>query len=202
MNFSIKNWFQNYFKKKKPLSIFIDVAFIILILLLVIPGTRTTVGSFFIRLTSFPPSALDKNEQVLIGNSARNWTVYDFSGNQVNFSDLNSKPVFINFWATWCPPCVAELPGIQEIYEQYKERVNFILVTNEDEEIVKTFLKNHQYENMPVYFAANTPVEFSTNSIPASFVLSRDGRIVLSKKGAARWNTGSTSDLLDQLINE
>lgn len=202
MKFSPKDWFLNYLKKKKPLSIFIDVVFIVLVVLLIIPGTRTTVGAFFIRMTSFPPSTIEKSEQLKLGNNVKDWTLFDLQGKQVKFSELNQKPVFVNIWATWCPPCVAEIPGIEEIYNEYKNDVSFILVTNEDEETVKRFLKKNNYEEMPIYFAASTPLEFSSNSIPATFIVSRDGRIAVNKKGAARWNTSTTRNLLDELINE
>jgi thiol-disulfide isomerase/thioredoxin len=202
MTFSPKGWFLNYLKKKKPISIFIDALFIILVVLLIIPGTRTTVGAFFIRMTSFPPSTIEKSEQLRLGNNVNDWTLYNLQGSKAKFSELNKKPVFINIWATWCPPCVAEIPGIEEIYQEYKNEVSFILLTNEDVETVKRFLKKNNYEGMPVYFAANTPLEFSSNSIPATFIVSRDGRIVVNKKGAARWNTSTTKNLLDELINE
>lgn len=202
MKFNPKAWLSNYLKKKRPLSIFIDVVFIILIILLIIPGTRTTVGAFFIRMTSFPPSTIEKSEQNILGNNAKIWTLQDIQGNVVLFSELNKKPVFVNVWATWCPPCIAELPGIQEIANEYKNEVNFILVTNENVETVNTFLEKHHYEDLPVYFSSEIPMEFSSNSIPATFIVSRDGRIVVNKKGAARWNTGTTKNLLDELIIE
>lgn len=192
----------NYLKKKKPLSIFIDALFVILVVLLIIPGTRTTVGAFFIRMTSFPPSTIEKSDQLRIGNNVNDWLLYDSQGNEVKFSELNKKPVFINIWATWCPPCVAEIPGIEEIYHEYKNEVSFVLLTNEDVETVNRFLKKNNYQELPVYFASNTPLEFSSNSIPATFIVSRDGRIAVNKKGAARWNTSTTKNLLDELINE
>lgn len=202
MKFNPKVWFLNYLKKKKPLSIFFDALFVILIALLIIPGTRTTVGAFFIRMTSLPPSTIDEGEQLSLGNSAKNWTLQDLQGNTVTFAELNQKPVFVNIWATWCPPCIAEIPGIEETYHEYKNEVNFVLVTNENVETVQQFLKKNKYEDLPVYFASNTPLEFSSNSIPATFIVSRNGKIAVNKKGAARWNTGTTKNLLDELIKE
>jgi len=145
---------------------------------------------------------LDKHEQYYISNASKSWNLYDMQGNVVQFSELNRKPVFVNVWATWCPPCVAELPGIEEVFEEYNDKVSFILVTNEDKETVKKFLERKQMQNLPVYFAETVPVEFSSNSIPATFVVARDGKIVVNKKGAARWNTGTTRELFDQLIKE
>jgi len=89
------------------------------------------VASFFIRLTSFPPSTLNNDEQFSINDQTKAWQINDMEGNQVSFGSLNNKPVFINFWATWCPPCVAELPGIADLYEKYHDEVNFVIVSNE-----------------------------------------------------------------------
>ncbi len=202
MAFDPRAYFSNYFKKKKPFTIVTDILFIVLIILLIIPGTRKEVSSWMIRLTSFPPSSLDKDEQYSISQTALIWELYDENGQTVNLGKLNEKPVFLNFWATWCPPCIAEMPGIQELYEQYKDKVNFVFVTNERPETVKKFAVKHNYTDLPFYFTGTVPSDFASNSIPATFIISKKGKVVLTKKGAARWNTGKTERLLKQLIKE
>jgi len=202
MAFNPKKLVSNYFKKKKPFGIVTDILFVLIALLLIIPATRKDTAAFFIRLTSFPPSTLDTGEQYGLNSQSMNWVLYDLEGNQTTFKDLNNKPVFINIWATWCPPCIAELPSIEELYEDYGNKVNFILISNEDIDKVKTFVANHQYDKLPFYLSASVPQNFSTNSIPATFIISKDGRVVVNKKGAARWNSGSSREILDKLIDE
>ena len=202
MAFNLKSWFSNYIKKKKPLSIFFDVLFIVLVILMLIPSTRKELSAFIIRTTSLPPSELDDDDQYLIGQKTFNWKLYDYNGNAVSFKDLNSKPVFLNLWATWCPPCVAELPGIAELYANYKESANFILVSSENTEIVKAFAEKHGYEDLPFYYAATTPDDFISQSIPTTFILGKDGKVVLKKKGAARWNSEKTEQILKQLSSK
>jgi thiol-disulfide isomerase/thioredoxin len=202
MAFNPKKLVSNYFKKKKPFSIVTDVLFVVIALLLIIPATRKDTSAFFIRMTSFPPSTLDTDEQFRINSQTNNWVLYDLQGNKTFFEALNDKPVFVNIWATWCPPCIAELPSIQELYEDYGDKVSFILITNEDIDKVKKFAADHQYNELPFYLSSTIPPNFSTNSIPATFIISRDGRVVVRKKGAARWNSGTSRDLLDKLINE
>ncbi len=138
MAFNPKKLVSNYFKKKKPFGIVTDILFVLIALLLIIPATRKDTAAFFIRLTSFPPSTLDTGEQYGLNSQSMNWVLYDLEGNQITFKDLNNKPVFINIWATWCPPCIAELPSIEELYEDYGDKVNFILISNEDIDKVKT----------------------------------------------------------------
>lgn len=187
-------------KKKKPLSIFFDVVFVILIALLIYPGTRKEVAAFFIRLTSLPPSSLDSDEQFVISKQSEQWKVYDLSQHPVTLKTLNSKPVFVNIWATWCPPCIAELPAILELYESYGDRVNFVLASNEQEEKIDAFLKKNNYNKTPFYIYSRLPLELKTESIPTTYILDSNGKVVLIKKGAARWNSGKIKRLLDGLL--
>lgn len=200
MAFNPKSYFSNYFKKKKPLSIFFDALFVVLILLLLIPATRKETAAFFIRWTSFPASSLDNDEQYFVSDQTKQWELYRLDGERISFQELNEKPVFLNIWATWCPPCIAELPSIEALYDQYGEEVSFILVSNEDPEKVIAFAAKHGYESLPFYYSNYSPVDFSTQSIPATFVLSKEGKVMIEKKGAARWNSDKTKKLLDELI--
>jgi len=202
MAFNPRAWLSNYFKKKKPFTIVTDILFIVLIILLIIPGTRKEVSSFMIRLTSLPPSSLDVDEQYSISQNAMMWELYDKNGRVVSLQKLNEKPVFLNFWATWCPPCIAEMPGIADLYEKYKDQINFVFVSNERPETVGKFIVKHSYQDLPFYFTGTVPNDFASNSIPATFIISKKGKVVLAKKGAARWNTGKTERLLKQLIKE
>ena len=190
----------NYFKKKKPLSIFLDFVFVVLIALLIYPGTRKDVAAFFIRLTSLPPSTLDSDDQFTISKQCEQWKVYDLSAQPVLLEQLNEKPVFVNIWATWCPPCIAELPAILELYHEYGSRINFVLSTNENADKVKAFLVKNNYDKSPFYFYQNLPVEFQTESIPTTYIIDKQGKVVLVKKGAARWNSGKIKKLFDSLL--
>ncbi len=173
-----------------------------LIALLIIPSTRTEVTSFFIKLTSLPPSTLDKNEQFKINQQAESWQVTDMEGNQILFSSLNEKPVFLNFWATWCPPCVAELPGIIDLYKEYKGKVNFVLVSNESRSKVIEFARKNNFDQDLFYRNTSLPSDFSSQSIPTTFIIDKNGVVVVSEKGAARWNSDRIEDVLNKLISD
>ncbi len=198
----IKHYFQNYFKKRKPFSLATDVLFWGLIVLLIIPSTRVQVSAFFIRLTSFAPSTLSVEKQYTISENTRQWQLTDLSGKTVNFAEQLDKPVFVNLWATWCPPCRAELPGIQKIYEQYKGKVHFLLLSDEPLTKVKAFAAKHGYSDMPFYRYRYIPKDFSSRSIPSTFIISKQGKVVLTKKGAARWDSEKVKKLLDNLIKQ
>ena len=202
MGFNPKQYFSNYFKKKSIFGIVTDFLFIILVVLLINPGTRTGVSSFFIKMTSLPPSTLDVEEQSSVSEYSNDWLLYDLDGKVYTYGDLNKKPVFLNLWATWCPPCIAELPSIKELYSKYNKEVNFILVSNEDPAIVKAFAEKNDYQNLNFYVSRDTPHDFESQSIPTTYVISKEGIILINKKGAARWNSDKMNNLLDNLIGD
>jgi len=198
----IELWINNYFHTKKPFTIITDFLFIIFIVLLLIPGTRREIAPVFIRLTSFAPSQLSQNEQFKISQQTKSWQITGITGQNYVFGQMLDKPVFVNFWATWCPPCRAELPGISELYQQYKGRVHFLLLSNESSKKINTFARDHQYQNLPFYRYRYVPKEFSSRSIPSTFIISQKGKVVLSKKGAARWDSDKVRKLFDNLLSE
>lgn len=200
MKFDLKRRLQNYVSKKKWYSIVSDVVFIVLVVLLIIPGTRADVASLFIKITSFAPSKLDADEQFTISDKTKEWLLYDMNGEPVRFDELNDKPVFLNLWATWCPPCIAELPGIQDLYQEYGDKVNFVLVSDETRAEVRAFAKKRDYKDLPFYKNNTVPYDFYSQSIPTTFIIDRNGKVILSKKGVAKWNSGKIEDLLDELI--
>ncbi len=202
MAFSLRDYIKNYFKKKKTFSIITDFLFVILIVLLIIPGTRKEVSSFFIRMVSLPPSELSTENQFIISDASYNWQFYDMQGNSVSIASLDDKPIFLNFWATWCPPCIGELPGIAELFAEYRDKVHFVLVSNEHPDKIRAFTEKQGYENLPFYIHTNTPSDFASESIPATFLISKDGTVVISKKGAARWNSGKMKKIIDGLLLE
>lgn len=200
MKFNIKRSFKNYLSKRKWYSVLSDVIFIALVILLLIPSTRTQVTSLFIKLTSFSPSQLDKEDQFVISEQARTWTIENIDGEPFLFGQLNkNKPVFINFWATWCPPCVAEMPGILKLYEDYGDKVNFVIVSNESRAKVRAFAKDKGYEELPFYKNSNVPYDFYSTSIPTTYIIDKKGRVIINEKGIADWNSGKIRKLMDEI---
>nr|WP_299340093.1 TlpA disulfide reductase family protein [Allomuricauda sp.] len=131
-----------------------------------------------------------------------NWRLSNAEGKSLNFSELEGKVVLINFWATWCPPCVAEMPSLNDLYTDYQDKVAFVFVASDKEEKVASFMTKRGYQ-FPVYFeTSSTPQQLVSKSIPATFILNKSGELVVEEKGAADWNSTSTRDLLNQLLEE
>ncbi|MCR9265780.1 MAG: TlpA family protein disulfide reductase [Flavobacteriaceae bacterium] len=143
---------------------------------------------------------VDMDEQKTLTNYR--WGLMDVKGQRINFDSFKDQVVVVNIWATWCPPCVAELPSFVDLYGDYKDKVVFAFVANDDTDKVKQFLNRKGYK-LPVYFqATSTPTELVSKSIPATYIISKSGKIVVDEKGAADWNSQNTRELLDRLILE
>ena len=105
-------------------------------------------------------------------------------------------------WATWCPPCVAEMPSLQDLYNDYKDQVVFVFVTSEGAEKVTPFMEKNNY-NLPIYnMMSKEPDLLSTQSIPTTYLINKKGEIVIKKTGAANWNSTKVRNQLDELIKE
>jgi len=178
---------------KKNLS---NILFVIAIGLLLYPPTR----EWGMRQIAFAPSVNSDNVERL---NSYNWELKGLNTQSINFNELENKVIFVNFWATWCPPCRAEMPMIQKLYNDYKDKVAFIFVTDEDWDKVSTFFNEKGY-NLPVYNSVSTPLKKFTevNSIPASYLIDKNGAILISKVGAADWNSNEVRNLLDELISK
>jgi thiol-disulfide isomerase/thioredoxin len=134
----------------------------------------------------FPSAA----ETVPLGTVDADWTVQSLDGQQLAFGDLRGKTVFVNFWATWCPPCLAEMPSIQDLYGSLDgEDIEFVLISNEPPSVVAEFMADKRY-TFPVYVTDEPPPDLlASDGIPATFILNPDGAIVFVHIGMADWDT-------------
>jgi thiol-disulfide isomerase/thioredoxin len=177
-----------------------NILFAVVIALLLIPQTAMPIKVFFNRMMAFSPSEVDETERVVL--SEYNWNLTTLDGKLVNFSQSESKVVVVNLWATWCPPCVAEMPSMQKLYESYGDRVDFYFVTSEAIEKPLKFIQKNEY-SFPVYRESQAaPEVLWSRSIPATYIISKDGTIVVDEKGAANWNSEKVHQVLDGLLAE
>lgn len=159
---------------------------------------RGIVQEYGARLLSFSPSVENINDRVAVENY--HWELKGINTEDYNFSKNEGKVVLVNFWATWCPPCRAEMPSLQSLFDDYKGKVEFVFVTNENVFKVQRFLKKKNYD-LPSYVQNSyAPKEFTVSSIPATFILDKRGKIVVHKVGPADWNGDKVRSLLDELI--
>jgi len=178
-----------------------DVILLIVIALLIIPQTRQPIQiALHSVLSKFGPSVIDKEDQEKV--SYASWKLKDLNGKELNYQDTRGKVVFVNLWATWCPPCIAEFQNIQDLYDNYGDKVLFLLISDESPNSIRKFLDKKGYE-IPIFNPlTNYPEDFNPRAIPRTYIISKEGRIVIDKKGAANWNSDRVRQQLEELLKE
>ena len=129
------------------------------------------------------------------------FTIVDEDGNQKPFTDFEDKVVFINIWATWCPPCIAEMPDINALYHDMKDKeIEFVMISLDDEfQKAKDFVGKKEFD-FPIYrLASPLPKVYESSAIPTTYVISPEGKIVVSKSGMAKYNTKKFKKFLEEL---
>jgi thiol-disulfide isomerase/thioredoxin len=136
---------------------------------------------------------------------------YDFvfstlDGQTRHLSDLRGKIAFVNFWGTWCLPCVAEMPTVQELYNHLKEDTSivFIIASRLDApDKVRTFADKHHY-SLPFYTIRDEdiPQQLRFNQYPATFIFARDGSLITKHITAANWSDPSVVAFIKDLERE
>lgn len=110
---------------------------------------------------------------------------------------------FINFWATWCAPCLAEMPAIARLHRDYGDQVEFIMVSmDEDLDLAERFLESKDYRLKAVQPASSIPRSLTTGLIPTTVVVDRKGRIAVHEAGMADYDSREFRNVLDRLLQE
>lgn len=120
-----------------------------------------------------------------------NLQVKDLKGNLVHMSDFRGKVIFLNFWATWCMPCIAELPSINKLYLELKdENIEFLLISSETIEKVTSYhtRKDYQVPFHTIDIDGNIPNIYYSPSIPTTFIINKKGQIIRKSFGAENWD--------------
>ena len=133
-------------------------------------------------------------------DTAMAWRVRDLDGNETDLADIPEKVVFVNRWATWCGPCVVEMPSIENLVRELGgEDIAFLIVSDEPVETVVPFVADKGWR-VPIYTAKRVPPVFQSTGIPSTFVLDETRRVVFAHVGSALWDAPSSIEYFEGLL--
>jgi thiol-disulfide isomerase/thioredoxin len=179
-----------------------SLAFVLLLLLILTGnlGIVTSVAQSVILKTGLMNASTD----ILTNAEAfdYNFSVSDLKGNTINAEQFKGKVIFLNLWATWCGPCRAEMPTIQDLYNEVDhDKIVFIMLSLDkegDEQKVVKYIQNKGF-TFPVYTRTTAlPALLRVPSIPTTFVISKEGKVISENVGTNNFNTKKFRTLLEE----
>ena len=154
---------------------------------------------FLDRLFAATPQIIEESSRQQL--QTYEWKLKDSNWDYFNLEISQGEVVFINFWASWRLPCEAELKGIQEIHDEYKDKVDFYIITNEERQPVEEFMRLKKFTFPVTYLIIGESAPFEILEPPGSYIIDNKGFIVVKEEDIAHWNTSKIRELLDNLVN-
>ena len=135
---------------------------------------------------------------------APDFTLKDMQGNEVSLSDYKGKVVLVNFWATWCPPCIEEMPSMEKLYKKLGSADFVILAINiepDAHEIVEEFLAKRSY-TYPILLDGESKVQqlYGAYRLPETVIVNRQGEIVNRIVGGRDWMDEGLVNILSFMV--
>jgi thiol-disulfide isomerase/thioredoxin len=160
----------------------------------------TTAFLLLISAMSCVNKSPDQSAEADVGPISRGTVrVTELSGERLDLSQYEGKVVFINVWATWCAPCVREIPSIARVRQQFDDsRIEFLLASNETHEQIRQFV-NEAFGDTHVVRLENFE-ELGVQAMPTTFIFDSHGELVFSETGLRLWDEKSSIDLLSGII--
>lgn len=183
---------------KNILNILLVTVFLVLMF---VPPAKALVLQGLMKIGFFKPDTSSVHATAQADNLA-GIRFKGLNGELVDLGDLRGKVVFLNFWATWCPPCLAEMPAISKLQEKFKndKQVVFLLV-DADGNLPKSqkFMDKKGYQ-LPVYaVASEIPDMLFKGALPTTVVFDKEGRISYHESGAADYADAKFIAFINQL---
>lgn len=153
---------------------------------------------FRTKIVLYPPDILPVEKNINL-----DWEVKTLNGETVNLKkQFQGKPVFLNFWATWCPPCIEEMPSIERLYAKYNSTIGFACVSNESIQDLQKYKDANGY-TMPIYHIKEAPPSsLGIKGIPVTFIVSCDRKLSYRHYGGADWAHENVMDYFEGLLNK
>jgi thiol-disulfide isomerase/thioredoxin len=190
-------------KKKwlSPSNIFSAIMVAFTVAMVVSPEVKAWTIQNLMKIGLFQPQ-IDHQPDAASTKSLPSVYFKDGNGNTIDLASLKGKVVFINFWATWCPPCIAEMPSINDLHGRFKDnnKVVFLMVdVDGNYQKSDSFMKKRGYGLQVVNPASDLPPVFMQGAVPTTVILDKEGKMIYRQEGAADYNSKKMVDLISQL---
>ncbi|MCB0480639.1 MAG: TlpA family protein disulfide reductase [Flavobacteriales bacterium] len=203
MNF-IKSRIEKW-KSKSTWGKVSDLLFIAIMVLLIFPDGRMLYRKALLQTGLFNMGTSFYDENIDFTKEASAVVILDRAGNTMDLSHFSGKVTFVNFWATWCPPCRAELSSIIDLYEQYKGNpgTQFLLITHEDFSTTDAFLaKQNLPADLPVFkLMVDYQGSIFSGSLPTTAVIDKEGKVAYLESGMANYTDKAFVEGFNKLLN-
>jgi cytochrome c biogenesis protein CcmG, thiol:disulfide interchange protein DsbE len=130
----------------------------------------------------------------------------DISGRKLRSGDLKNKVIFVNFWASWCPPCKEEMPSVEALFKDLAGNDKFQMITilyKDSLQDGRAYMKQNGY-TFPVYSDNNgiTAENFGVTGVPETYIIDKKGILKKRVIGPAEWNSPEAKTFINSLLNE
>ncbi len=142
---------------------------------------------------------LPENEQYTIDED---WVLKDRNDKQFNFNESKNRVKFVYFWSSWRAMSVADLSGIDKLYRDYHQKVDFYIITNELPELPEKLQRDRKYQFKITYLIIGEKMPFDAEKIPSGYIINQNAKVVAQSEGNTRWNSSKVRQLLDELLEK
>jgi cytochrome c biogenesis protein CcmG/thiol:disulfide interchange protein DsbE len=161
-------------------------------------GFAAAVAALFV----FAMPTYRQGEPSIAGRTAPDFAL-ELDGKPTRLQDLRGKVIVLDFWASWCPPCVEETPALIALHRDISQRGGMVLgiSLDDDPSAYEKFLKDHNV-NFPTYLdkSQTIPTTYGTSMYPEAYIIGRDGRIVRKVVGPQNWTGPEMTSIFDRLL--
>ena len=130
----------------------------------------------------------------------------DLAGNTVSLSEFTGKIVLVNLWATWCAPCVREMPSLERVQSRLGDKIAVVAISEDHggSKIVEPFIDKLELKSVKIYLDPKSTVEraFKVQGLPTSFLIDREGRVLGRVEGAAEWDAPKLLKVLKSFLGD
>lgn len=161
-----------------------NIALVVIVLILLIPSWRLAFQKSILGWTMSAPKVEKLDEGITV---PENWEFYTLEGKRVSFSDFKNDKVFVNFWASWCAPCLAEMPSLMERNKELQNEVTFLFMTDDQLKKVEAVVSEYSDFRNDFFQYKSLPSSLHHTGIPYSVWVNK-GIITAHFSGSASWS--------------